>query len=196
MVPRYDACVVKYTREESKLSTTRIAELIPAGTWASDPVHSSIGFAVKHMGVTPFRGGFKTFDAALADGTLVGSTPVVTIQTDDENLTAHLLSPEFFDAERHPVLRFESTEIRRDGDEVAIDGLLTLKGESRPVELRGTITGPLADPYGNSRLGLELETTIDRTEFGIDWNAELPSGGQVLANDVKLSAQLELVQQA
>jgi len=178
------------------LSTTQIEELIPTGTWAVDPIHSSIGFAVKHMGVTPFRGGFKTFDATLADGTLVGSAPVETIQTDDENLTAHLLSPEFFDAERYPVLHFESSEIRRYGDEVTIDGLLTLKGESRPVELRGTITGPLSDPYGNSRLGLELETTIDRTEFGINWNAELPSGGQVLADDVKLSAQLELVQQA
>jgi polyisoprenoid-binding protein YceI len=178
------------------MSTTQIEQLIPTGTWASDPVHSSIGFAVKHMGVTPFRGGFKTFDATLADGTLVGSAPVETIQTDDENLTGHLLSPEFFDAERYPVLRFESTEIRRNGDEVTIDGLLTLRGESRPVELRGTITGPLSDPYGNNRLGLELETTIDRTEFGINWNAELPSGGQVLANDVKLSAQLELVQQA
>ena len=178
------------------MSTTQIEELIPTGTWAVDPIHSSIGFAVKHMGVTPFRGGFKTFDATLADGTLVGSAPVETIQTDDENLTAHLLSPEFFDAERYPVLHFESSEIRRYGDEVTIDGLLTLKGESRPVELRGTITGPLSDPYGNSRLGLELETTIDRTEFGINWNAELPSGGQVLADDVKLSAQLELVQQA
>jgi polyisoprenoid-binding protein YceI len=178
------------------LSTTQIEELIPTGAWAVDPIHSSIGFAVKHMGVTPFRGGFKTFDATLADGTLVGSAPVETIQTDDENLTAHLLSPEFFDAERYPVLHFESSEIRRYGDEVTIDGLLTLKGESRPVELRGTITGPLSDPYGNSRLGLELETTIDRTEFGINWNAELPSGGQVLADDVKLSAQLELVQQA
>jgi polyisoprenoid-binding protein YceI len=178
------------------VSITQIEEAIAAGTWASDPVHSSIGFAVKHMGVTPFRGGFKTFDAKFTGGKLVGSAPVETIQTDDENLTGHLLSPEFFDAERHPVLRFESTEIRRDGDEVTIDGLLTLKGESRPVELRGTITGPLADPYGNDRLGLELETTIDRTEFGIDWNAELPSGGQVLANDVTLSAQLELVQQA
>jgi polyisoprenoid-binding protein YceI len=73
---------------------------------------------------------------------------------------------------------------------------LTLRGQARPVELRGTITGPLSDPYGNERLGLELETTIDRTEFGIDWNAELPSGGQVLANDVTLTAQLELVQQA
>jgi polyisoprenoid-binding protein YceI len=178
------------------VSMTQIEELIPTGTWTSDPVHSSIGFAVKHMGVTPFRGTFKTFEASLADGKLVGSAPVETIQTDDENLTAHLLSPEFFDAERQPALRFESTEIRRDGDDVIVDGELTLKGVSRPVELRGTISGPLGDPYGNDRLGLELETTIDRTEFGIDWNAELPSGGQVLANDVKLTAQLELVQQA
>jgi polyisoprenoid-binding protein YceI len=178
------------------VSMTQIEQLVPTGIWTSDPVHSSIGFAVKHMGVTPFRGGFKTFDASLADGKLVGSAPVETIQTDDENLTAHLLSPEFFDVERHPVLRFESTDIRRDGDDVVIDGLLTLRGESRPVELVGTITGPLSDPYGNERVGLELETTIDRTDFGIDWNAELPSGGQVLANDVKLTAQLELVQQA
>jgi polyisoprenoid-binding protein YceI len=178
------------------MSITQTEELVPTGTWSSDSIHSSIGFAVKHMGVVPFRGTFKTFEASLVDGKLVGSAPVETIQTDDENLTGHLLSPEFFDVERHPVLRFESTEIRRDGDRVAIDGLLTLKGESRPVELRGTMTGPLSDPYGGERVGFELETTIDRTEFGIDWNAELPSGGQVLANAVKLSAQLELVQQA
>ncbi len=178
------------------MSTIEITHVVPTGTWTSDPVHSSIGFAVKHMGVTPFRGGFKQFDATLVDGTLAGSAAVETIQTDDENLTGHLLSPEFFDAERHPLLGFESTEIRREGDDVAIDGTLTLKGVTRPVELRGTITGPLADPYGGTRLGLELETTIDRHEFGIDWNADLPSGGRVLADDVKLTAQLELVQQA
>ncbi len=178
------------------MSTIQIAELVPTGTWASDPVHSSIGFAVKHMGVTPFRGGFEQFEATLADGQLIGTAPVETIQTDDENLTAHLLSPEFFDAERHPVLRFESADIRREGDEVTIEGTLMLKGETRPVELHGTITGPLADPYGGTRLGLELETTIARTDFGIDWNAELPGGGSVLADDVELTAQLELVQQA
>ena len=178
------------------MSTIEVTEVVPAGTWTSDPVHSSIDFAVKHMGVTPFRGGFKQFEAALVDGKLSGNAPVESIQTDDENLTGHLLSPEFFDAERHPVLRFESTEIRREGDEVAIDGTLTLKGVTQPVELRGTVTGPIADPYGGNRLGLELETTIDRHDFGIDWNADLPSGGRVLADDVKLNAQLELVQQA
>jgi polyisoprenoid-binding protein YceI len=178
------------------VSTIEITQSVPTGTWVADPIHSSIGFAVRHMGVIPFRGGFETFEAELAGGKLSGSARVETIQTDDGNLTGHLLSPEFFDAERHPVLRFESNEIRRDGDQVTLDGVLTLKGESRPVELRGTITGPLADPYGGKRVGLELETTIDRTEFGIDWNAELPSGGQVLADDVKLTAELELVQRA
>ena len=177
------------------MSTIEITEVVPTGTWASDPVHSSLDFAVKHMGVTPFRGGFKEFEAGLVDGRLSGAAPVESIQTDDENLTGHLLSPEFFDAERHPVLRFESTEIRRQGDDVTVDGTLTLKGVTQPVELHGTITGPLSDPYGGTRLGLELETTVDRTRFGIDWNADLPSGGRVLADDVKLTAQLELVQQ-
>jgi polyisoprenoid-binding protein YceI len=178
------------------VSTIEITQTVPTGTWVADPIHSSIGFAVRHMGVVPFRGGFETFEAALADGRLSGSARVETIQTDDENLTAHLLSPEFFDADRYPVLRFESNEIRRDGDEVTIDGLLTLRGESRPVELRGAITGPVEDPYGGQRVGLELEAKIDRTEFGIDWNADLPSGGKVLEHEVKLTAQLELVQQA
>jgi polyisoprenoid-binding protein YceI len=178
------------------VSTIEITQAVPTGTWVADPVHSTIGFSVRHMGVIPFRGGFDGFEARLSDGKLSGTARVETIETDDENLTGHLLSPEFFDAERHPLLRFESDEIQRNGDEVVVDGALTLKGESRPVELRGAITGPIMDPYGGTRLGLELATTIDRTEFGIDWNAELPSGGAVLGNDVRLTAELELVQQA
>jgi polyisoprenoid-binding protein YceI len=178
------------------VSIAPIAEVVPTGTWASDPIHSSVVFAVRHMGVTPFRGGFKDFDATLSDGRLIGAARVESITTDDETLTGHLLSPDFFDAERHPELTFEADEIRVEADQLAVSGRLTLKGETRPVELRGTVTGPISDPYGNNRLGLELETSIDRTEFGIDWNAELPSGGEVLANDVKLTAQLELVKQA
>jgi polyisoprenoid-binding protein YceI len=178
------------------MSSTEAIQAAPAGIWKSDPVHSSIGFAVQHMGVTPFRGTLSNFEAVLAGEQLVGTAAVESIATPDENLTAHLLSPEFFDAERNPELRFESTEVRRDGDELVIAGDLTLKGVTRGVELRGAVTEPVDDPYGNRRLGLELETTIDRTDFGIDWNAELPSGGQVLANDVRLTARLELVQEA
>lgn len=178
------------------MSITEAVQAVPTGIWKSDPVHSSVGFSVQHMGVSPFRGTLSDFDAILAGEQLVGSARVESISTPDENLTGHLLSPEFFDAERHPELRFESTEIRREGDDLVVPGELTLRGISRPVELRGSITGPLDDPYGRRRLGIELQTTIDRTDFGIDWNAELPSGGKVLADDVELTARLELVEEA
>ena len=179
------------------MSTTIAAlETIPAGTWRSDSTHSSIGFAVLHNGLTPFRGGFGTFEATLVDGKLVGTADVESITTEDENLTGHLLSPEFFDAQRHSVLRFDSREIRRDGDAIVVEGDLTLKGVTKAVELRGHVAGPIADAYASSRLGLDLETTIDRTQFGISWNAPLPSGEKMLADDVKLTAQLELVQEA
>lgn len=168
---------------------------IPAGTWRSDPTHSSVGFSVLYNGLTPFRGGFTAFEATLEDGRLVGTAKVESITTEDENLTGHLLSPEFFDAERSPVLRFESTEIRREADDVVIPGELTLKGVTKPAELRGAIAGPVTDAYGRTRVGLNLETTIDRTEFGINWNAPLPSGGNALADDVKLTAELQLVQE-
>jgi polyisoprenoid-binding protein YceI len=176
-------------------TTIEAVETIPVGTWRSDSTHSSIDFSVLHNGVTPFRGGFAAFEATLVDGRLVGTADVESITTEDENLTGHLLSPEFFDAQRHPALRFESREIRRDGDAIVVDGDLTLKGVTKAVELRGDIAGPIADAYGSSRVGLSLETTIDRTQFGISWNAPLPSGEKMLADDVKLTAQLELVQE-
>ena len=179
-----------------EVSIAEAVRTVPAGTWTSDPTHSSVEFAVRHNGLTPFRGGFDEFSARLEDGRLVGSAKVESITTEDENLTGHLLSPEFFDAERHPELRFESKEIRVDGSKVDVDGELTLKGVTRPVELRGELAGPITDAYGGTRLGFDLETTVDRTEFGIDWNAPLPSGENLLANEVKLTAHVQLVQEA
>jgi polyisoprenoid-binding protein YceI len=178
------------------MSITEAPVAVPAGTWKADPIHSSLGFAVRHMGVTPFRGGFADFAAMLSDGRLAGTAKVESISSEDETLTGHLLSPDFFDAARHPELEFESTEIRREGDEVTVRGDLTLKGTTRPVELRGTIAGPIEDPYGGSRIGLTLGGTVDRTEFGIDWNADLPSGGRMLSDDVELTAELELSREA
>jgi polyisoprenoid-binding protein YceI len=161
---------------------------VPAGRWSADPVHSSLGFAVRHMGVTPFRGGFARFEATLEDGRLDGSAPVAAVVTDDDNLTGHLLSPDFFDAARFPQVGFTSTAITRDGDELVIAGELEIRGTRRPVRLTGTIAGPV-----NDRLGLELETTIDRTDFGMTWNMEFPGGGVALENEVMLTADLELV---
>src|SRR6266567_682237 len=117
-------------------TTIEALDTIPAGTWKTDPIHSSVGFGVRHMGVTPFRGGFKQFSASLDDGRLVGTAAVESITSDDENLTGHLLSPEFFDAARFPELKFESSEIERRADEIVVRGQLTLKGTTQTVELR------------------------------------------------------------
>jgi polyisoprenoid-binding protein YceI len=166
------------------------------GTYVLDPVHSSASFAVKHMVVSTFRGRFDKFDATLVDGKLTGTVDVSSIVVKDENLAAHLQSPEFFDAERHPELRFESADIRRDGDQVVVDGELTIKGITKPVEARGTLEGPAVTFGDLNKVGLSLEAIIDRTEFGLNWNAPLPKGGFALANDVKLIVELELAEQA
>ena len=107
-----------------------------------------------------------------------------------------MLSPEFLDAERHPDLRFRSTAFRQDGDELIAEGELTIKGITRPVEARGRVGQAIEDPMGNLHTSVALETVIDRTEFGLGWQMDLPGGGSVLSNDVKLLVSLELVKDA
>ena len=172
-------------------------DTLPVGTWGIDPVHSHVNFGVEYM-VGTFRGSFSPADARLVvaeNGSveLSGSARVDSIKVQDENLTAHLQSPDFFDAERTPEVGFRSTDVRRSGDRVTVAGELTIKGTSQPVELEGTVAEPITDPYGNERIGLKLDGTVDRTKFGIDWNNPLPSGEPALANDVSLSAELYLV---
>lgn len=176
------------------MSTSEQTAAVPTGTWSLDPVHSSIGFAVKHSGVMTFKGTFGEFDATLADGRLKGTAKVASVRVDDPNLAGHLQTPDFFDAEQFPELRFSSKEIARDGDTVSIEGELTLRGVTQPVEIAGTITGPVTDGYGNQRVGLDLETTINRRDYGINWSMELPSGEPGLADDVTITANLALVQ--
>jgi polyisoprenoid-binding protein YceI len=174
---------------------TQTHEALPAGQWREDPVHSHVGFEIGYAGGT-FRGFFSPFQARLdVDGSavLVGEARADSVHVLDENLNAHLLAPDFFDAERTPLLRFDSTEIRRAGSVVAISGELTIKGVSVPVELEGTIGEPAPSPSGSERLPLHLETTIDRRAFGIDWQMEQPNGEPALAYDVELSADLYLV---
>ena len=173
---------------------------IPQGTWTLDPVHSTAGFAVKHMVVATFRGRFEEFDATLTVGDdgqaqLVGTVDVGSIVVKDENLAGHLKSPDFFDTERYPEIKFASTAIRRDGDELVVDGDLTVKGHTQRVEARGTVTDPVVTLGDVEKVGLTLEAIIDRNAFGLDWNAELPKGGYALGNDVTLLVELELARQ-
>ncbi len=176
------------------MSATAQSTQIPTGTWSVDPVHSNVGFGIKHNTVMTFQGSFGEFAGSLDDGRLEGIAKVASVEVDDENLAAHLQTPDFFDAEQFPELRFASTSVARDGDKVSIDGELTIKGETAPVELVGTISGPVTDGYGNERIGLDLETTVNRHDFGVSWNADLPGGGSILADDVVITANLALVQ--
>jgi polyisoprenoid-binding protein YceI len=180
----------------STLESTRTA--LPTGTWTADATHSTLDFTVKHFLVGKFRASVPTFSATLVvdesgRGTLEGTAAVTSIVAADENLTAHLAAPDFFDSERFPEFRFTATSIEVSGDDVTAKGDLTVKGITKPIELKGELTGPADDPYGGTRLGLDLTTTFDRTSFGLDWNAPMPSGGFILSNDVKVIAQLELV---
>ena len=175
-----------------------ITTQIPASTWSADKVHSSVGFAVKHMVVSTFRGRFEDFDATLTaaeDGTLrlEGRVRADSIAVKDENLAAHLRAADFFDTDRHPEIAFASTLVRDEDGELVVDGELTIKGHSRPIEARGTITEPVVTLGDIEKLGIELEATVDRTEYGLNWNAPLPKGGFALNNDVKLIVNLELL---
>lgn len=176
---------------------TAAQEVLETGTWKLDVVHSRVGFAVDYLAGT-FHGTFSPFDATLDVGdngaaTLTGSARVESIQVADENLGAHLLSPEFFDAEQAPEIGFASNPFEPAGTDVLVDGELTIKGVSLPVQLTGKIGGPVVDPYGRKRVNLQLEAAIDRSGFGLDWNTPLPSGEPALAQDVTLTAELAFI---
>jgi polyisoprenoid-binding protein YceI len=175
------------------MSTT--TQAVPTGTWTVDKVHSNVGFAVDYMAGT-FTGSFSDFDAEASDGVLKGSAKVASVQVKDENLEAHLQSPDFFDAERHPELSFESKSIEADGDQLKIEGEITIKGHTEPVEITGVLTQPFDDPFGGTRFGLKLEATVDRDKFGVSWNNPLPSGEPALSNEVTIIADLQLSKQA
>jgi polyisoprenoid-binding protein YceI len=182
----------------STIAATKTA--LPTGTWNIDPVHSQVAFAVEYM-IGTFRGSFSPVEGELTaadDGTaeLTGSAAATSVKVQDENLGTHLLSPEFFDAERAPKITFSANDIVRDGDNVTVNGELTIKGSTQPVTLTGTIADPIEDAYGNDRIGLSLQTVVDRTKFGLNWNLPLPNGKPALANDVTLTADLYLVKEA
>jgi polyisoprenoid-binding protein YceI len=182
------------------ITLSALATAIPAGTtWTADPVHSTVGFSVKHMVVSTFRGRFEDFDATLTaagDGTLRldGRVRAESIVVKDENLAAHLRSADFFDTARFPEITFASTLVRAEDGELVVEGELTVKGRTRPLRARGTLTEPLETLGGTVKAGLELEATVDRREYGLDWNAPLPKGGFALDNDVRLQVNLELLE--
>lgn len=172
------------------------------GTYGADPVHSSFGFAVKHI-VSTFRSSFSDVDATLtvADNgevSLEGSAKVESIAiVEPEQFRAHVLSPEFFDAVNYPAVTFRSTKVELASDGTArVEGQLTVKDNTADVVATGTYTEPVEGLMGETRGAVELSTTVDKNSLGLTWNAPLPKGGNVLADEVTLNIHVEFVAQA
>jgi polyisoprenoid-binding protein YceI len=171
--------------------STATATAIPQGTWNIDPSHSSVEFTVKHMGIATVRGQATKFEGAIQStgeqAGLKGTVDVASITTHDEQRDQHLGAPDFFDVQRFPqiAVEAESIQLGEDGS-VRIPAQVTIKGVTKPVELTGSYAGTGTDPWGNARVGLDVSATIDRREFGLEWNQPLPGGGLLVSNDVTL----------
>jgi polyisoprenoid-binding protein YceI len=170
-----------------------------AGSWELDPVHSSIGFEVPYLSGT-FKGQFREAQAkfAVRDGKtdLDGSARVSSVDVKDENLSAHLQSPDFFDAERHPELLFSAHDINLGDETISASGTLTIKGVTKPVEVTGTLSPPMVDALERERIGLVLSTTVDRQEFDVSFQMPLPSGEPAIGNEVTIVAELYFIRGA
>lgn len=181
------------------MSATAIStEQIPAGTYAIDPSHSSVGFEVRHMGIATVRGAFRRFqgtiDATGAAPVLKGSVEVASIDTGEEQRDAHLAAPDFFDAEQYPEITFVTTAIESTEDgRIQLTGGITIKGITKPIELVGAAGDGGTDPWGNERIGFEVEGVIDRRDFDLKWNQTLPNGNLLVSNEVKLVVSVSAV---
>jgi polyisoprenoid-binding protein YceI len=176
-------------------------QTIPAGVYNVDPVHSSVAFEIRHMGIATVRGRFSTFegkvDATSDAPVLEGSVDVSTIDTGEANRDGHLKGPEFFDVDQHPQITFHGTTTEAStAGQLTLTGEITIKGIVRPIELTGELAENGDDPWGNQRVGLELTTVIDRREFDLKWNQNLPNGNLLIANDVKLLVSVSAVKSA
>jgi polyisoprenoid-binding protein YceI len=185
------------------MSTTVSRTIVPVGTWNVDPSHSKVGFAVKHMGIATVRGEFKGFEGSLQIGddlstaTANGTVKVETIDTNEPQRDGHLRSGDFFDAEKHPEITFESTRIEPIDDEsFSVTGNLTMHGVTGEIVLRAEVQGSDVDPWGNDRVGLEITGQISRGEYGMTFNQALGSGNMLVADKVKLALDVSAVKQA
>jgi polyisoprenoid-binding protein YceI len=180
--------------------TTATEVSIPTGTWTVDPIHSTIGFEVKHFGISTFRGRFTGYEGTIetGDGSLErveGTVRVDSVDVRDPQLAAHLQSEDFFDAANHPSIAFASTGARRVGDGYELDGELTIRGVTRPVTLEVEVDGFGDDPYGGQRLSVVGRGEIDRFDYGIPFNAKTPNGAFVAGEKVRLVLTVEAVKE-
>ncbi len=185
------------------MSVTTTDLSVTTGTWVIDQSHSTLGFSAKHAMITTVRGGFGGFEGTLA---LDGSNPAlssatVTIQaasftSGNEQRDGHVKSADFLDVENFPTLTFASTAVRQGGSEFVMVGDLTIHGVTRTVEIEAEFSGVSKDPFGNDRIGFEGSTTINRKDFGLEWNVALEAGGFLVSDKIKITLDVSAIKQA
>jgi polyisoprenoid-binding protein YceI len=184
----------------TEIETERGIVRVPTGTWTADPAHSSVEFRVKHMMISTVRGRFTEFEGTIEaapdyhDSRVQGTIKAASIDTNEPDRDNHLRSPDFFDVDNHPEITFSSTAIEhvRKGD-YRVSGDLTMHGETRPVTFEVTVHGVERDPWGNDRVGLEVRGTISRGDFGLRWQQALETGGILVGDEVRVSADVSAV---
>jgi polyisoprenoid-binding protein YceI len=187
------------------ITTPSVAADLPGyrpGTWVIDPVHSEIGFSVRHLMVSKTRGRFTSFSGELSTGNdpldskVDVSIELASIDTGNADRDAHVRSADFFDVEQFPTMTYRSTGVRRDGDRFLVDGELSLHGVTKSVPLAVQVNGFAADtPFGDSRVGFSATAEVNRDDFGISFNAALESGGVLVANKIQVSLEVEAILQ-
>jgi len=186
------------TREKTKAEKINYAP-VPAGVYNLDPAHSLIGFAVRHLEINLVSGRFKDFtgtinynDQDVTKSTVEFNAKIASIDTEVAARDKHLLSADFFEAEKYPEMTFKSTKIEKRGkDKYVLQGDFTLKGVTKQIEFPFTFTGAIKDPWGNTRFGIEAQTKINRRDYGINYGNALPAGGFDVANEVTIDLRLE-----
>ncbi|HKX76501.1 MAG TPA: YceI family protein [Acidimicrobiia bacterium] len=182
-------------------ATVSAAELaIPTGTWKLEPNHTTIGFVARHLMVTKVRGHFADFEGTveirddLAQSSVDVTLQAASVTTGSPDRDGHLRSPDFFDVENYPDLRFTSTELERRGEDWIMRGDLTIKDITRPVELNVSFEGASTDPWGKTRLGFSAHGEVDREAWGLTWNVPLEHGGFLVSKHARLEIETQLVQ--
>ncbi|MGD0377078.1 MAG: YceI family protein [Streptosporangiaceae bacterium] len=170
-----------------------------AGTWTIDPVHTEVGFSVRHMMVSKVRGKFTTFSGEIvtgetpADSSVTAEIDLTSINTGNDQRDAHLRSADFFEVETHPKMTYRSTGVRDDDGDFILDGELTLKGVTKNVPLRLEVNGFGPDAYGGTRAGFTATAEINRRDFGVNFSAALQNGGAVVSDKVTIHLEVEAV---
>lgn len=171
--------------------------------WILDPIHSELEFKVKHLMISTVTGKFNEFTAELeTDAEDFSHTKVsfeaqiASIDTHNADRDNHLKSGDFFDIEKYPTLKFESASLTKEGNEYVLNGNLTIKDVTKPAKLKVEFGGVATDPWGNVKAGFTLEGKINRTAFGLTWNAALETGGVMVSDDVRILGDLQFVKQA